>query len=295
MYDIALSVSACVRSNTRADVAWMIHPTASNEAIAFTPGGGRIGTLANGAFDGLLADVAGRKLSTGRRVEHEVTEYESLACGLTAGSRVEFLVVPASQFPSRLWAHLLERDVVGIQIHLEGDEVTHIDVATEDQAIGSLQDHLKNAAPYSEVNQGGIITVLAPITHLVIAGQGPIAEALASQAGLLGWKVSMETRGDIVLGLTAGLSWIDAVVVMGHDVESSSRNLMSALASDAGYIGALGSRRMQEDRADWLAYRDVTDISRVNGPAGLDIGASNPAEIAVSIVAQIIAGRHRTA
>lgn len=65
MYDIALSVAACTRSGTRADVAWMVAPVVSDEALAFTPGGGRIGYLASGTFDGLLADVAARQLSRG--------------------------------------------------------------------------------------------------------------------------------------------------------------------------------------------------------------------------------------
>jgi xanthine dehydrogenase accessory factor len=51
----------------------------------------------------------------------------------------------------------------------------------------------------------------------------------------------------------------------------------------------MGARKMQENRADWLAYRGVTDLTRVHGPAGLDIGANTPGEIAVSIVAEAIA------
>jgi xanthine dehydrogenase accessory factor len=54
--------------------------------------------------------------------------------------------------------------------------------------------------------------------------------------------------------------------------------------------------KMQESRKDWLAYRDITDLHRVNGPAGLDIGASSPQEIALSIFAEIVSfksGRFR--
>jgi xanthine dehydrogenase accessory factor len=64
--------------------------------------------------------------------------------------------------------------------------------------------------------------------------------------------------------------------------------LGAALEGDAGYIGALGSMQKQQDRADWLAYQEVTDLSRVFGPAGIDISASSPAEIAVSVIAQAI-------
>jgi xanthine dehydrogenase accessory factor len=65
--------------------------------------------------------------------------------------------------------------------------------------------------------------------------------------------------------------------------------LSAALSSQAGYIGALGSRRTQQARADWLAYRGITDLDRVHGPAGLDIGASSPPEIAISILAEALA------
>jgi xanthine/CO dehydrogenase XdhC/CoxF family maturation factor len=47
--------------------------------------------------------------------------------------------------------------------------------------------------------------------------------------------------------------------------------------------------KMQQDRSDWLAYQDVTDLSRVFGPAGVDISASSPVEIAISVLAQAIA------
>ena len=293
MYDIALSVAAIARSGTRADVAWMISPTSSDEALAFTPGGGRLGSLANGAFDGLLGDVASRQLPAGRLMSHAVTELESAMSGLPVGTAVEFLIVPAAQFPADLWQRLLDREAVEITATISDGEVTDIRVATRDDA-SEPERELHTAGGLVTVRRDNLITtVLAPVTRLVVAGAGPIAEALANQGRLMGWKVAVESRPDMVAGLAARLSWLDAIVVMGHEVEPSGRCLMAALESDAGYIGALGSRAMQEARGDWLAYREVTDLSRVHGPAGLSIGARNPAEIAVSIVAEIVAERAR--
>ncbi len=278
LYDIALSVAACVRSGTRADVAWMVSPIASDQALALTPGGGRIGRLAFGAFDGLLTDAAARHLSTGRLVNHVVSELESPICELPAGTAVQFLVVPAEQFPSQTWSLLLDHSTLVVLASMSEDMVTAINV----EASGV------DAQPLVNVERDSITTVLVPTPRLIIAGGGPIAEALAAQAALMKWKVAIEPRPDAVAGLSATLSPVDSVVVMGHDVEVSSGCLMAALESDAGYIGALGSVAMQNSRADWLAYRDVMDLSRVHGPAGLDIKAATPEEIAVSIVAEAI-------
>ncbi len=86
--------------------------------------------------------------------------------------------------------------------------------------------------------------------------------------------------------MLAGLASIDKLVVAAHDIDLAGPVLAAALASDVGYIGALGGHRMQASRADWLAYRGITDLDRIHGPAGLDIGAESPAEIAISILAE---------
>lgn len=266
----------------------MLAPTASNQAVAFTPGGGRVGQLAGGAFDGLLADVAARRLSRGRRVVHQVSPIEAPICGLPVGTPVEFLVIPAEQLPSDIWPILLAHRPVGVSVTLEQGEVSEVGIGTPDTAEGRLAELLRGGDPAVDAQDDVIRTVFAPIPRLVIAGGGPFAEALAAQGRLLGWQVAAETRPEMVAGLAASLSEIDAIVVMGHDVETSSRCLLAALEGDAGYIGALGSPAMQEARADWLAYRDVTDLSRVHGPAGLPLGGRSPAEVAVAIVAEIL-------
>ena len=292
MYDIALAVSACQRSGTRADVAWMLSPVAGDEALAFTPGGGRLGALCGGAFDGLLGDVAARQLPAGRLVRHTVSDIEASLSGLRAGAEAEFLVVPAAQMPPDLWGHLLQRDPVAITVTLAGDEVAQVQLVLSDSGEGPATELLSAGRSGSAVVDSGRLWALVPVTRLVIAGRGPIADALADQGRLLGWKVVIEPRPDAVAGLSASLSPLDAIVVMGHDVETSSQCLMVALEGEAGYVGALGSRAMQQSRADWLAYRDVTDLSRVHGPAGLTIGAQTPAEIAVAIAAEIMSARN---
>jgi xanthine dehydrogenase accessory factor len=288
VYDVALSVSACARSGTRADVAWMVSPAPSNDAVAFTPGGGRVGELAGGAFDGLLGDVAARKLPRGRRIRHEVTPIESPVCGLAVGTPVEFLIAPAEQFPPEIWQALLGSRPLAVTADIVDDEIVSLAVGGPDDAEGRAAEMLRGGQPAAEAKDADVVTVFAPIPRLVIAGAGPFAEALAAQGRLLGWRVAAETRPEMVAGLSVTLSDLDAIVVMGHDVESSSRCLMAALEGGAGYVGALGSASMQEARADWLAYRDVTDLSRVHGPAGLPLGARSPAEVAVSIVAEIL-------
>jgi xanthine dehydrogenase accessory factor len=129
---------------------------------------------------------------------------------------------------------------------------------------------------------------------LVIVGAGAVADALVHAARLLGWhcKVTTDVRG--ATGLIAGLAVLDKVIVTSHDDELAGPALAAALAGDVGYIGALGSRRTQQSRADWLAFRGITDLERIHGPAGLNIGANTPAEIAVSIVAEALAARSRT-
>lgn len=296
MYEISLSVNACLKSSTRADVAWMISPDASTksnplEALALTPGGGRIGSLFGGAFDGRFVEIATRQSATGRKVRVGVSEFESTISGLPFNATVKFLIVPAKQFPSGLWSALLKREAIALICYLDGDEVTGTSFFTvetilaADPAVAELFN--KGISTVVEL-EDQVITIYWPVTKLVVAGAGPIAESLSEAAKTLGWQVVVESRYEMVSGLMAGLSKMDCAVIIGHDVESSSRCLASALESDAGYIGALGSKRMQENRADWLAYRDIIDLSRVHGPAGFDIGASTPAEIAISILAQVI-------
>jgi xanthine dehydrogenase accessory factor len=82
----------------------------------------------------------------------------------------------------------------------------------------------------------------------------------------------------------------DVVLVFTHDAKFDEPALVSALETDVGYIGALGSRRTHEDRKERLLAAGVSeaDLDRIQAPSGLDIGARSPEETAISVLAEII-------
>ena len=84
-----------------------------------------------------------------------------------------------------------------------------------------------------------------------------------------------------------------AVVVLTHEERLDVPALLGALRSEAFYVGALGSRRTQERRRERLLAEGLseTEIERLSGPTGLDLGAETPAETAVSILAEVLAVR----
>jgi len=94
-----------------------------------------------------------------------------------------------------------------------------------------------------------------------------------------------------------GLDARTALVLLTHDPKLDDPALQQALASDVFYIGALGSTRTHAKRVERFraAGYDEARIARIHGPVGLDIGAASPSEIAVSILAQIIAVLRRGA
>jgi xanthine dehydrogenase accessory factor len=132
----------------------------------------------------------------------------------------------------------------------------------------------------------GTIEVLVepqvPVPLLVVLGEGPAARTLRELAAVVGWRVVDELR-----------EGADAVVVatMGHGDEEA---LEAALAGGAGYVGLVASARRAAVVLGALQGRglDEAPIARVRSPAGLDLGPSTQPEIAVAILAELVAWRH---
>ncbi|SJZ49351.1 xanthine dehydrogenase accessory factor [Enhydrobacter aerosaccus] len=157
------------------------------------------------------------------------------------------------------------------------------------------------------------LNVYVPPARLIIVGAVHIAQSLAPMASLLDFDVTViDPRRAFATdarfpGVKVLQEWADeafekigldvstAVVTLTHDPKLDDPALEAALKSDVFYIGALGSKRTHAKRKDRLAEVGISEdqFARIHGPVGLNIGAKSPAEIAVSILGQIIEVRAR--
>lgn len=156
------------------------------------------------------------------------------------------------------------------------------------------------------------VRTFAPPPQMVLVGAVDFSAALAPLAQELGYAVTIgdpraafakaprfARSAEVVVGwpdaLFAGrtLGPRDVVVVFSHDPRLDVPALEAALATGAGYVGALGSRRTTAERTERLRAAGVTEaqIARIHAPCGLDIGGGTPEETAISILAEIVAVR----
>ena len=123
--------------------------------------------------------------------------------------------------------------------------------------------------------------------RLLVVGGGDVARALTGFADVLGWTCTVTEELEAA---RRAIPTQDLVVVLSHHDHVDGPAIAAALEAKPAYLGAMGSRRTQARRREWLLANGVTEeaLGRVHGPAGLDIGADAPAEIAVSILAEAI-------
>lgn len=194
------------------------------------------------------------------------------------------------------------------------------DSALDTLAANDAREALRSGAAgaKSRSTEAGAVEVFtAPYPsprHLIIVGAGHISQPLAKIAKVLGYRVTVvdaraafNTADRLPDADELLVEWPDealdrlpltsasAVAVLTHDDKFDVPALATALrAPSVGYVGAIGSRGTRERRNARLREAGVTDeqIARIHGPIGLDIGARNPDEIALAIMAQIVAARN---
>lgn len=200
-----------------------------------------------------------------------------------------------------------------------GDPIASLGAAAFDDAVVArgrelLRDGESTMATVEVAEKPATVffAVYQPEPSLVIVGAGHITIPLSRLAKTLGYRVTVidpreafATRERLPDADELLLEWPDdalghlplssatAVAVLTHDDKFDVPALKAALNSGAGYVGAIGSRGTRERRNRRLLEAGVTDeqITRIHGPIGLDIGARTPEEIALAILAQIVAVR----
>lgn len=192
-------------------------------------------------------------------------------------------------------------------------------VVTRD-ALGELSAGRTGVRHYGEHGEAreDVVSVFvesfAPPPRMLIFGAVDFTAALARVAKVLGYRVTVcdarpvfatsqrfPMADEVVVDwpnrlldqVGGALGPRDAVCVLTHDPKFDVPAIVSALRTDVGYLGAMGSRRTTAERDERLRAEGVTDdeLARIMAPIGLDLGARTPEETAVSIVAEIIAAR----
>ena len=299
MYDIAEQVGQWLADGRDVTVAQVVATRGFSSrdpsaAAAWTDGQPPVGAVLEGID---TASLVGRGPGL---VEVTISDDEAVQAGLACGGTASVLVSPASVLPADLWTRLAQRLPVCVVTELEAGAITGAAAFTPQtvRSAGESHDQVprlfgRGVSTTALLDDGDAVVSLWPVPTLVVVGDGLIADALVAAGDLLGWTSLVTADAEGAVAAVATLRQSDAVVVLSHSREVDGPALSAALAGDVGYVGALGSRRTQAARREWLTGRDVADDAqaRIHGPAGLDIDAHTPGEIAVSIVAEILARR----
>lgn len=230
-------------------------------------------------------------------VKYGVTADEAHRFGLPCGGTLELLIEynPQSEPLVRLVAALEDGQLMARRVEL-GDGLVELTQASTPAAL--------------EQSETAVVNVFGPAYRMLIIGAGQMTECLAAMAVFSGFSVIVcdpregYARNWAVPNTTLLTSMPDdavaaikpdrrtCVVALTHDPKLDDMALLEALSSDAFYVGAIGSRRNNETRRSrMIEYLDQTPetVARLRGPIGVYIGSKTPPEIAVSVMAEIIA------
>ena len=258
------------------------------------------GSVSNGCVENDVILAAQEVLAGGepRLITYGITDEMAFGVGLPCGGEIDVFVEPDRGDQSDVVLTVVAGEDVGQKLH---------DPELEQTARRRGRSHV-----FEHEGRTIFADVSVPPPRLFVYGAIDTAEALCAAAKLLGWQTIVAdarprfaTTERIPSADELLVLWPDealahvvpdaatAVVVLTHDDKFDLPLVHGALATEAFYLGWLGSRRNQERRRGLLLEEGLTDedLERVSGPAGLDLGAASPEEMAVSILGEILAVR----
>ena len=286
---------------------WGSAPRPVGSQLVIDADGAMEGSVSGGCVEGAVITEALEAVADGkpRVLEFGVSDDEAFAVGLACGGEIKVLVEPVgAAMPVALLERLVDARAAGKPVAY----VTDLETGGPRLAAGSQYPE-RFRMDRSGVEEDGrtFVAVHNPPLRMIIVGAVHIAQHLVPMARACGYQpILIDPRpafgsADRFPGEDIREDWPDevmrdlkidartAVVTLTHDPKLDDPAIVTALESPAFYIGCLGSTRTHAKRVARLKEVDFTDeeIGRIHAPVGLDIGGRQPAEIAVSIMAQV--------
>ena len=254
------------------------------------------GSVSGGCVEGDVITQAVEAIGTGlaKRLDYGVSEARAWEVGLACGGQISIFVQPVNDanFPPSLLQQIISTRADGRRFSVTTDLDSGKSIAGE------------------QPGDAAFVQTYDPPLRLAIIGAVHISQALLPMAAQLGYQTliidprTAFATAERFPGAHIDTRWPDevlpdwqpdgasAVITLTHDPKIDDPALTIALRSPSFYIGALGSRRTHAARLERLGAAGFSqnDLARIHGPVGLSIGAANPAEIALSIMAGITAG-----
>ncbi|MEZ4538759.1 MAG: XdhC/CoxI family protein [Chloroflexota bacterium] len=307
---------------------WGSAPRKVGAKMAFTAEGRAIaGSVSGGCVEGAVIEAGGEVLATNRPqlLHFGVADETAWSVGLACGGEIDVFVerldvlayaaareqVVANQPVTIVTVIRGDDEQIGRHLIVTDEAVSGTLGAAWDERVIELTRRTRQSTRMALLDEVELfVDVVRPSPALVIVGGAHIAVALAKLATILGYRtVVIDPRrafgsqarfagADKLVSLWPDKAFEDmplrsdmAVVTLSHDPKIDDPALQAALASDVFYIGALGSRSTHARRRERLSALgfDNTQLGRIHAPVGLDIGADNPEEIALAIMAEVVA------
>ncbi|MGV6846745.1 MAG: XdhC family protein [Marinibacterium sp.] len=272
-------------------------------------GDGRIqGSVSGGCVEGAVIVEAQEALEDGahRMLEFGVSDEDAFAVGLACGGTIRVLVEPVgSAVPEAMLAELVDYRARRAAVAY----VVNVRTGQRQVLPGGYPDRLRADRSGFEADGETFVAVHNPPLRLIVVGAVHIAQGLVPMAQIAGYDpVVIDPREAFASAerfpsvrlihdwpdeavAELGLDARTGLVLLTHDPKLDDPALIAGLRAECFYIGALGSTRTHAKRVARMqaAGLDAAAIGRIHGPVGLDIGAAGPAEIAVSILAEMTA------
>ncbi|MDM7890723.1 XdhC family protein [Curtobacterium caseinilyticum] len=277
-------------------------PSGVGTSMAVLPGGQVVGTISGGCVEGALFGTAEQVLETGvpvlERFGFDVDPDDPDAVwapALRCGGRVEVLVRRVTPHDAVLVGALRDAAAgVPTSVALSLDAVTLGAVVTApDGCRGRVfverADHRPRCVVVGAVETAVAVTNAAAVLGYAVTVVDPRPVFLtderfpAADERIVGWPPR------VLAGLPVDATTV--VVVLSHDDRFDAEVVDQALRRGAGYVGAMGSRSTHDRRSAELRALGTPDLHRLRSPIGLDIGARTPSELAVAVMAEVIAAR----